>query len=68
LQSKAVCARIAPVEPLQCGAPVGPLATWKLFSKRNQNNFKNPRLPANRGFFVLPEREDNDFARNCEKL
>jgi hypothetical protein len=53
--------RIAPAEPLQCGAPAGVLASWKLFSEREQNYFENPRLPVNRGFFVFPERKRKFF-------
>jgi hypothetical protein len=53
--------RIVPAEPLQCGAPAGMLASWKLLFKIDENNFKNPRLPANRGFFVFPERKLKNF-------
>jgi hypothetical protein len=49
--------RNPPAAPLQCGAPVGAPASWNMLSKRKQNNFKNPRLPVNRGFFAFAKRK-----------
>jgi hypothetical protein len=45
--------RIARAQPLQCGALAGVPASWKLLFKKEENNFKSPRLPADRGFFVV---------------
>jgi hypothetical protein len=56
LQFNLISVRIAPAEPLQCGAAVAALASWEVLHKGNENNFKNPRLPVSRGFFVFAER------------